>query len=55
MVGGVLSHNPALATLAQLPGPLVFHIVCMLLAMACLAKAGAARRAAESARTIERV
>ncbi len=46
MVGGVLSHNPALARLSQLPGPLLFHTVCMVGGVAAMN--GAARRKATS-------
>ncbi len=49
MVGGVLSHNPALARLSQLPGPLLFHFVCMTGGVAALNGATKRRRAASQA------
>lgn len=46
IVGGVLSHNPALATMNQLLGGIVFHAVLMIGGMSCVLKAAAAREAA---------
>jgi hypothetical protein len=48
-VGGVLSHNPALSRLDQLPVPLLFHTICMMSGMACLVAAARRRQAAGQA------
>ena len=49
MVRGVLSHNPALAHVSQLPGPLLFHVVCMVGGVASLNAASKRRKAASQA------
>jgi hypothetical protein len=46
IVGGVLSHNPALSRMSQLLVPLVFHSACMAGGASCLNAAAKRRQAA---------